>query len=266
MTNQLGTSIKDDVTRRVGRRVFGIALGIGVHGLFLFAVWELFWFLRDGLPDQSGGSFPQAAGSMAIDALLSLQFAVIHSLLLLPSTRTRITRHLPGAWYGLLFCAATSICLLVQFGFWRGSSIEIWRLEGWSGAATQLCFYLSWIVLLYSISLTGLGYQTGFTPWWHWLRDKPLPRRGFATHSLYRWLRHPVYFSFLGLIWFTPHMTLDHAVLTGTWTVYVVVGSCLKDRRMAFYIGEPYREYCRRVPGYPLMPFGPLAKRPAEVS
>jgi len=64
----------------------------------------------------------------------------------------------------------------------------------------------------------------------------------------------------LGLVWFTPRMSADHAVLTGVWTVYVFVGSYLKDRRLAFYLGDTYREYASRVPGYPGMLFGPLGK------
>ena len=63
----------------------------------------------------------------------------------------------------------------------------------------------------------------------------------FAVRSIYRVLRHPVYVSFLGLIWFTPVMTLDHALLTVAWTAYIFVGSVLKDRRMLFFLGKSYR-------------------------
>jgi len=86
------------------------------------------------------------------------------------------------------------------------------------------------------------------------------PRRGFAERGAYRFLRHPVYLSFLGLIWFTPRMTLDHALLTGIWTVYIFLGSWLKDRRLTFYLGDKYRSYAAAVPGYPLVPFRLLAR------
>ncbi|MCA9240632.1 MAG: hypothetical protein KDA37_10545, partial [Planctomycetales bacterium] len=102
---------------------------------------------------------------------------------------------------------------------------------------------------------------TGLTPWLAWVRGQAPPRRDFNPCGAYRFVRHPVYLSFMGLVWFTPTMTLDQAVLTGVWTVYLFVGSWLKDRRLEHFIGEPYREYERRVPGYPLMLVGPLATK-----
>ncbi len=107
-----------------------------------------------------------------------------------------------------------------------------------------------------------LGYQTGWTPFVYWVRKQPLPRREFVTRGAYRWLRHPVYLSFLGLIWFTPHMTLDHVILTALWTIYIFLGSYFKDRRLAQMIGADYLEYQSRVPGYPLFFWGPLGKIP----
>jgi hypothetical protein len=47
----------------------------------------------------------------------------------------------------------------------------------------------------------------------------------------------------------------------GVWTAYIAVGSYLKDERLAFFLGRTYREYQERVPGYPLIGFGPLGRR-----
>jgi len=44
--------------------------------------------------------------------------------------------------------------------------------------------------------------------------------------------------SFLGLIWFTTTMTLDHAVLTIIWTAYIYAGSYFKDKRMIHFVGD----------------------------
>ena len=62
------------------------------------------------------------------------------------------------------------------------------------------------------------------------------PARPFVTQSVYRFPTHPVYLSFLGLVWLMPVVTLDRVVLIGFWTVSISVGSVLKDRRLLFYV------------------------------
>jgi hypothetical protein len=84
-----------------------------------------------------------------------------------------------------------------------------------------------------------------------------------VQHGAYRFLRHPIYLSFLGLIWFTPVVTLDRLVLLAVWTPYIFLGSWLKDQRLTFYLRDVYRDYMARVPGYLGMPFGPLARVPS---
>ena len=195
-----------------------------------------------------------------VDTLLAVQFAVVHSLLLLPRSRSKISQWLPPEFYGSIFSIATCIGLSLMFANWRSSSVMIWEASGWSGVAMRTGFYASWLMLFYTLKLTGFGYQTGWTQWLYWLRRQPLPRRAFQERGSYRWLRHPVYLSFLGLIWFTPRMTFDHALLTGVWTLYIFVGSYLKDQRLVYYLGDAYREYASRVPGYPGISFGPLGK------
>jgi protein-S-isoprenylcysteine O-methyltransferase Ste14 len=149
-----------------------------------------------------------------------------------------------------------------MFTYWRASQSVVWEAHGWIRLGVQTCFYLSWVALFVSLRISGFGYQTGWTQWLCWLRHQPLPRRPLSERGPYRWMRHPAYLSFLGLIWFTPRLTADHAALTAIWTAYIFLGSCLKDRRLVFYLGDAYREYARRVPGYPGMFWGPLAKWP----
>jgi methanethiol S-methyltransferase len=234
-------------------RGVGITFGAVTQLAFAMTVPLLFVFLRFG-------SGRHAGSWLALDSLLAIQFAVIHSLLLLPSTRSHLTRWMPNQLFGSLFAISTCLGLWLMFAYWRESTHVVWRLSGWGRILVSGGFYASWVALFYSLSLTGFGYQTGFTQWMFWLRRQPLPRREFSERGAYRWLRHPVYLSFLGLIWFTPRMTADHALLTAVWTVYIFVGSYLKDGRLASYLGDSYRQYASRVPGYPGIAFGPLGK------
>lgn len=236
-----------------------IAFGLAVHGLFAFTVWHLFWFLKGGGPASPGGG-------LALDAALAAGFGVLHSLILWPRVRERLLRFVPAPAYGCFFCLVTCATLLATIFAWHRSPHALWRLEGWPRLALQAAFYASWALLVYSLRLTGFGYQTGWTPWYQWVAGRPLPRRRFEPRGIYRWLRHPVYLSFLGLVWFTPDMTLDRVVLVVSWTIYVFVGSHLKDRRLLHYNGEAYRRYQARVPGYPGVWFGPLGRVPLPAS
>lgn len=234
-------------------RAAGIAFGVGTQLGFAVTAYFLFFFLRDGSADQ-------ATNWLVVDTVLSLHFAVLHSLLLLPRTRMILARIMPGQFHGSLFCVTTSVCLWLMFVYWRSSSAVLWNATGWAEVAIRAGFYASWAALFSTLKLTGFGYQTGWTQWLYWFRRQPLPRRSFEERGTFRLMRHPAYASFLGLIWFTPRMTADHAVLTGVWTAYIFVGSYLKDQRLSFYLGDAYREYASRVPGYPGMLFGPLGK------
>jgi protein-S-isoprenylcysteine O-methyltransferase Ste14 len=235
------------------KRLSGIAFGVATHLLFAATVFFLYRFL-----EATDRGHP--TGSLLIDAGLALQFALLHSTLLYPTVRKKLTRFIPAPFYGCFFCTVTCLQLLGTFAFWQSSPTVVWALTGVPAAGMRAGFFISWVLLFYSLYLSGLGWQTGLTPWWAWVRHRPAPRREFDPCGAYRLLRHPVYLSFGGLLWFTPHMTLDHALLTGIWTTYIFVGSWLKDRRLEHFIGADYRNYMTRVPGYPFILAGPLAR------
>ncbi|MBU6239635.1 MAG: hypothetical protein KGQ51_17575 [Planctomycetes bacterium] len=238
------------ITSSIGRAA-GFCFGIGTQLLFLWTVVYLFLFLRycDGT---------EYAGWWWMDTLMAMGFAVPHSLILFPPIQKRIRQRLPSGLMGCVHCTVTCVTLLLMFRYWGSSKVVVWQATGMVETAVLACFYLSWVALLYSLYWTGFGYQTGLTQWWYWWRMTPPPRRPFLTTGAFRYMRHPVYMSFLGLVWFTPTMTLDHAILTLTWTLYIYIGSWAKDRRLLHYIGDEYLAYARRVPGLPVIGFGSL--------
>lgn len=238
------------------RRLAGISYGFGNQILFLITVWFLFWFLRDGAINRSHGNW------VLRDCGLAIFFTVSHSIMLVPKTRKYLTRWIPQDFYDSTFCVVTCVSLLALFFGWQNSQTVLWEASGFAKSMVHLCFYGCWAALFYSLALTGLGYQNGWTPFYYWLRKQKPPRREFKPRGAYKLIRHPVYLSFLGLVWFTPTMTLDHAALTAIWTAYIFYGSFLKDRRLEHFIGEPYKAYEQAVPGYPLITVGPLARKP----
>ena len=235
------------------QRGYWIVFGAFAQLLFLPTVWNLYWFLK-------GPTELVEHDGLWIDVVLALQFAIPHSVLLLPGVKRILERWVPASLYGSFFCIVTCVSLLITIINWRTSAETVWQLVGWQSQLVVILFVGTWGALVYSLSLTGLGYQTGWTTWLQWLKKQPqLPRR-FEPRGAYRFLRHPVYLSFLGLLWLTPQMTVDRLLLAVIWSVYILVGSCLKDRRLSFYVGQVYLDYQARVPGFPAMPLGPLAR------
>jgi protein-S-isoprenylcysteine O-methyltransferase Ste14 len=252
--------MRQDAAARQAPRAprFWIAFGWAAHGLFAVTVYYLFFFLK-GPDAPPAATSPRAA---PIDGLLALQFAVFHSALLLPSVRARLTRFIPSPAYGVFFCFSTCVSLLTAIACWQPWGGAVWNLTGPAGALVEAAFYASWAAMFYSLYYSGFGYQTGWTTWRPWSQGRKVPLREFRPRGPFSFLRHPVYFSFLGLIWFTPCMTLDRVVLTAVWTIYIFYGSYLKDRRLLHYVGDRYRMYQSQVPGYPGLPFGPLSRVP----
>ncbi len=238
-------------------RLCGLAFGAGTQLLFIWTAYQLFLFLRE--PRETGRAFNPWS-----DLLLAIFFAWPHSVLLYPTVQKRIKAYLHPYLLGCLHCLTTCISLLMLFPLWTVSQGGLWDMHGWSANLMLAGFYGSWIALLYSLWLSGMGYQTGLLPWLYWVRGVKAPRREMNFAGAFRLMRHPVYLSFLGLIWFTPHMTWDHVILTSVWTIYIYIGSYLKDRRLLHYIGQPYREYAQKVPGFPLIGLGVLGRMPSR--
>jgi protein-S-isoprenylcysteine O-methyltransferase Ste14 len=239
-------------TQRIGR-IAGVVFGVATQALFLWTVVFLFLFLRYG-------GWCEYQGWWVADTALAVLFAVPHSILLAPPTSKYLRQWIPAGLLGCVHCMVSCVTLLLMFRFWGKSTVEVWHATGWAETAMLVGFYGSWVALLYSLYWTGFGYQTGLTQWWYWFRKSPPPQRAFVTTGAFRYMRHPVYMSFLGLIWFTPVMTLDHAILTGVWTLYIYAGSYFKDRRLLRFIGEPYLEYGKRISGFPIIGFGSLRR------
>jgi protein-S-isoprenylcysteine O-methyltransferase Ste14 len=228
------------------RKLLGIAFGVSTQLLFLATLLPFFRFLRNDF-----AAAPE--GPLWIDAVLALSFGIPHSILLYPPTRKLVTRWLPSELYGCLFCVATCASLWLEFGLWRGSRSVLWAWPESLRPTVEAVHLGCWGLLFYTLYLSGIEYQTGLAPWWHWVRGRAVTRREFRPKGAFQYVRHPVYLSVLGLVWLTPILTADRVLLIAVWTAYIFVGSYLKDRRLARLLGEQYTQYMDKVPAYPLL-------------
>lgn len=250
------------------KRLFWIVFGGITQLLFACLVPLVFLWLYQGSGDPMGIGAAAVGNeqtlslpwAIALDLALLFQFGIPHSVLMLPRVRDRIERVVPSELYGSLYAFVAIGSLTLGWWLWQPLPGVVYETSGFMMWLMLGAYLGSWVLLFYSVSLTGLGWQSGLTPWLCYVRRMPMPRRKFVTDGLYGFLRHPIYLGFLGLIWMTPRMTSDHLLRACVWGVYVYIGSVLKDRRLLFYIGDRYRAYMATVRGYPLVPWGPLGR------
>ena len=153
-----------------------ILIAVAAHLLLAVTVWFLFPFLQGGREPDASLDNPRW---WWIDLLLVAQFCVLHSLLLRPGVRDRLQRWVPSPIYGCCYTIVTCCSLLLLVLAWRVWPVVCVRLEGMTALAVRTAYLLSWVGLLYTLSLTGYGYQTGWTPFWGWLRKGQPPLRKF---------------------------------------------------------------------------------------
>ena len=110
------------------------------------------------------------------------------------------------------------------------------------------------------IGLIGLGISLFQTDFWDFVGIRQAIRylRGekeinlpphLVTNGMYAFVRHPLYFFSLLIIWFTPTMTIQTVIFNIFVTMYLWAGSRVEERRLAEFFGPTYGTYRKNVPG-----------------
>lgn len=154
--------------------------------------------------------------------LLLFLFAVQHSGM----ARMRVRRR--------TYALASYAVVALGWALWRPMTDTLWRAPGWLWPLWGFSF----VLLLWAGASLGAGELLGW-------REPGVPK--FREPFLYRYSRHPIYVAVLGILWLRPVMTEGGLLLSATLTVYVFVGMNFEERKLERELGEPYRDYQRRV-------------------
>ena len=74
------------------------------------------------------------------------------------------------------------------------------------------------------------------------------PPPTLITRGTYKFVRHPLYFFSLLVLWFLPIMTWSTLLFNVLSTIYFWVGSIYEERRLISTFGIEYSRYQQRVP------------------
>ena len=189
-----------------------------------------------------------AKGALIIDTGLSLLFFIQHSLMIRKSFRRMVVRIIPEAYYSAIYAIVSGLALIIVILFWQKTDTSFADANG----------ILYWVLRLLFLAAVG-GFHWGvsalgyFDPFGrrsikkhlHSTKSKSMP---FTVKGPYRWIRHPLYFFTLIMIWTYPHLTADRLLFNVLWTIWLIVGAILEERDLVREFGNEYREYQVKVP------------------
>jgi protein-S-isoprenylcysteine O-methyltransferase Ste14 len=161
---------------------------------------------------------------LAFDALLCAVFFVQHSIMIRQSFKNRLHKIIPAYYHGAFYSISSGTILLILIILWQDSHFYIFNQQ--DGIRT--------LFRIVSIMANIKGTKTTGIP--------------FIVSGPYRWVRHPLYFAMLLLIWSCPDVSIDRLLFNILWTVWIVVGTVLEERDLVDGFGEGYLDYQRKVP------------------
>lgn len=187
-------------------------------------------------------------GVIALNSLLCLLFFFQHSVMVRKGWRQHLSPIIPLHFQGSLYTAASGIVLAGLVLFWQNSGQTLISLQGFSRWVAHGIFFASLIGMMWGMralkSFDVFGNQqilshTGVSH----VQAMPLAIRG-----PYRWVRHPLYFFTLLMIWSCPDVTVDRLLFNTLFTAWIVLGTLLEERDLVAEFHQDYQNYQRKVP------------------
>ena len=234
-----------------GRRIaLALAYGVVCHLVFALAVLAMILAMFFGL-SESFGLVP-APWSYVTNALLILQFPLLHSVLLSDRGRRILTRLAPAPHGSTLstttYAIIASLQLLALFALWTPSGIVWWRAEGVAFAVMCTLYTSAWLLLIKASYDAGAEVQSGALGWMSLAQNIRPVFPGMPTGGLFRIIRQPIYVAFALTLWTVPVWTPDQLALAVSLTAYCLLAPRLKERRFQKLYGERFAAYRAQVP------------------
>lgn len=226
---------------------YGVACYAIFFATFLYTIGFLGGFAVPKTIDS--GATGGLAMALAIDIALLGLFGVQHSVMARPGFKAWWTKIVPTPIERSTYVLASSLVLVLLFWQWRPLPSSLFTLDGTIGAAFAYgMFALGWFVVLYSTFLINHFDLFGLRQVFLHLRSRQAPQLPFATPSLYRLVRHPLYVGWLLCFWATPTMTVGRLLFAAVTTGYILIAIRFEERDLVAVHGKDYERYRERTP------------------
>lgn len=228
-----------------------LAYGVGAYLVFLVTFLYLAAFVGDwGVPKSvdHGGHVGSHFAPM-LNAFWILLFGLQHAVMARPAFKRRWTSIIHPAVERSTFVLVASGILILMMWQWQPMPLTLWQAhDTWLRVVLSTISIAGWCLALYATFLIDHFDLFGLRQVALNFRGIPYTALRFKERAIYRLVRHPLMLGFLVAFWFTPTMTVGHALFAAVFSSYVILGISLEERDLIQQHGESYRAYRDRTP------------------
>ncbi len=194
------------------------------------------------------------------DGFLSLLFFIQHSGMIRSSFRDWLAHIIPRHYHPSSYAIASGMALTAVVLCWQPSQTVLSEVSGLFRLLVRAISIIAVVGISWGVRALEHFDTFGLDPIKAYLRGRPLRPPDFVVRGPYLWVRHPLYFFTLMLIWSCPDMNSDRLLFNVLWTLWVILGSYLEEKDLVSEFGERYCKYQKTVPM--LLPWrGPVGRR-----
>ena len=227
------------------RRIIAVFYGLLCHGLFVAGVGMMIFQMYFGMSRCFGTL--AAPLSWLANAMLLMQFPLVHSFLLSPPGRRLLTRLAPTAFSvdlsATTYVIVASAQVLALFTYWTPSGVILWQAHGALFWILNTFYAASWLLLGKAILDAGITLQTGSLGWWAVFWNVRPAYPSMPTQGLFRLCRQPIYLAFTCTVWTVPVWTPDQVFIAIGLTAYCIIGPLFKEARFTRLFGQKFIDY-----------------------
>lgn len=226
-----------------GRRGLAVWLALGP----VLAVGGMIGWLRQVAGLRPGPLPGFSAGALLFDALLVLQFALLHSLLARGSGRRLLNRPFGPAAERPLYVLITGLSLCLLALAWRPSGPLLWE---WRGAWRALPWLLQAGgvgLVLWGSAVVGGTMLVGLPQLRAIEHGGAEPQHEFTALPPYAYVRQPINAGFLLIVLAMPMVSADLLLMAGGMIVWILLAAPYEERDLEIEF-EGYAAYRERTP------------------
>jgi protein-S-isoprenylcysteine O-methyltransferase Ste14 len=230
--------------------VFWIIITMAIGGGSLALILLFFYFgagVSLGIVDFN----LEVAPALVLDTALCLLFFIQHSLFIRPFFRKWMERHIKTIYHGAFYSVTTGIALFIMIFLWQHTPVMLIESHGAVRLFMRALFFIALVLCMWGIRSVGNFDGFGIRPFIRAIKGKSSTAAKSQLLSIkgpYQFVRHPLYLSFILIVWSNPDISADMLLCSALWTAWIIIGTILEERDLIANFGDDYKRYSAKVP------------------